>query len=167
MKILNLNDKKYTILNWIAILLENRLFSISNPNVKKTKKYLIDNFGINVNAFDIIFGYRADDSYFDYADAFINNMISVSQLAKAMRLGKLGNQIVIKSEYAFSLLKFEKFDVAKKDIYYCLRKNRNDEANKKYLEILNDDDSDGLFVQDIIRGGIKNNDPRIPRNIFK
>ena len=167
LKILNLNDKKYTILNWIAILLENRLFSISNPNVRKAKKYLIDNFGINVNAFDIIFGYRADDSYFDYADAFINNMISVSQLAKAMRLGKLGNQIVIKSEYAFSLLKFEKFDVAKKDIYYCLRKNRNDEANKKYLEILNDDDSDGLFVQDIIRGGIKNNDPRIPRNIFK
>ena len=47
-----------------------------------------------------------------------------------MRLGKLGEQIVIKSKFAFSKLKFEGFDVAEKDTYYVLRKSRDDEANR-------------------------------------
>lgn len=91
---------------------------------------MIDNFSVNVNAFDLITGYRADDSYFDYAESFLNNGISVEQLARAMRLGKLGEQIVIKSKFAFSRLKYEGFDVAEKDQYYVLRKARDDEANQ-------------------------------------
>jgi len=30
-----------------------------------------------------------------------------------------------------------------------------------------EEDDDGLYIRDIMRGGIKNDDPRIPRNIFK
>ena len=166
MRILNLNSPEYTILNWIAVLVEHRLFSIKTPVARRAKQYLIENFSINVNAFDIITGYRADDSYFDYAESFLNNGISVEQLARAMRLGKLGEQIVIKSQFAFSRLKFEGFDVAEKEEFYVMRKSRDDEANRLYLEMLGEE-SDGLYIQDIIRGGIKNNDPRIPRNISK
>ena len=166
MRILNLNSPEYTILNWIAVLVEHRLFSIKTPVARRAKQYLIDNFSINVNAFDIITGYRADDSYFDYAESFLNNGISVEQLARAMRLGKLGEQIVIKSQFAFSRLQFEGFDVAEKEEFYVLRKSRDDEANRLYLEML-EEESDGLYIQDIIRGGIKNDDPRIPRNISK
>ena len=166
MRILNLNSPEYTILNWIAVLVEHRLFSIKTPVARRAKQYLIDNFSINVNAFDIITGYRADDSYFDYAESFLNNGISVEQLARAMKLGKLGEQIVIKSQFAFSRLKFEGFDVAEKEEFYVLRKSRDDEANRLYLEML-EEEGDGLYIQDIIRGGIKNDDPRIPRNIFK
>lgn len=166
MRILNLNSPEYTILNWIAVLVEHRLFSIKTPVARRAKQYLIDNFSINVNAFDIITGYRADDSYFDYAESFLNNGISVEQLARAMKLGKLGEQIVIKSQFAFSRLKFEGFDVAAKEEFYVLRKSRDDEANRLYLEML-EEESDGLYIQDIIRGGIKNDDPRIPRNISK
>ena len=166
MNVLNLNSSDYTILNWIAILVEHRLFTIKTPVARRAKQYLIDNFGINVNAYDLIKGYRADDSYFDYAESFLNNGISVEQLEKAMRLGKLGEQIVLKSQYAFSEIRFEGFDVAKKDEFYLLRKARNDEANRRYLEML-EEESDGLYIQDIIRGGIKNDDPRIPRNISK
>ena len=166
MRILNLNSPEYTILNWIAVLVEHRLFSIKTPVARRAKQYLIDNFSINVNAFDIITGYRADDSYFDYAESFLNNGISVEQLARAMKLGKFGEQIVIKSQFAFSRLKFEGFDVAEKEEFYVLRKSRDDEANRLYLEML-EEESDGLYIQDIIRGGIKNDDPRIPRNISK
>ena len=166
MRILNLNSPEYTILNWIAVLVEHRLFSIKTPVARRAKQYLIDNFSINVNAFDIITGYRADDSYFDYAESFLNNGISVEQLARAMKLGKLGEQIVIKSQFAFSRLKFEGFDVAEKEEFYVLRKSRDDEANRLYLEML-EEESDGLYIQDIIRGGIKNDDSRIPRNISK
>ena len=165
LNILELNNSKYTILNWIAVLVEHRLFSIKTPIARKAKQYLIDNFSINVNAYDVIVGYRADDSYFDYAESFLNNSISVEQLASAMKLGKLGEQIVIKSEFAFYKLQFKGYDIASKDKYYSLRLSRNDEANKTYFDILNSS-SDGLFIQDIIRGNITNEDPRIPRNIY-
>lgn len=166
LKILNLNSSEYTILNWIAILVEHRLFSLKSPVAQRAKKYLIDNFGINVNAYDVIIGYRGDDSYFDYAESFLNNSITVEQLAKAMKLGKLGEQIVIKSQYAFSCLTYDGFEIAKKEEFYEYRKVRNDNANKMYLNIL-EDESDGLYIRDIIRLEIKNNDTRIPKNISK
>ena len=166
LNILNLNSPNYTILNWIAVLVEHRLFSIKTPVARRAKRYLIDNFGINVNAYDLITGYRADDSYFDYAESFLNNGISVEQLAKAMRLGKLGEQIVLKSKFAFDRIQYEGFDIAEKDKYYVLRKSRDDEANQLYLDMLEEED-DGLYIQDIMRGGIRNDDPRIPRNLPK
>lgn len=166
LKILNLNSSEYTILNWIAILVEHRLFVMKNPIANKAKKYLIDNFSINVNAYDMIIGYRADDSYFDYAETFLNNGITVEQLAKAMKLGKLGEQIVLKSKLAFSSIDFVDYESVSKEEYYIKRKSRNDEANNLYLKML-DEDIDGLYIQEIIKKRIDNNDSRIPRNISK
>ena len=145
-------------------MVEHRVFSLKTPVARRARKYLIDNFNVNVNAFDLITGYRADDSYFDYAESFLNNGISVEQLAKAMKLGKHGEQIVLKSQFAFSKIKFEGFDIAEKDVFYVLRKARDDDANQTYLE-MPEEENDGLYIQDIIKGGIKNDDPRIPRNI--
>lgn len=164
LNILRLNSPDYTILNWIAVLVEHRLFSIRTPVARRAKQYLIEHFGINVNAFDLIIGYRADDSYFVFAEAFLNNAITVEQLSRAMLLGKLGEQIVVKSKFAYSRLQYEGFEIAEKETYYVLRKARNDEAGQKYLDIL-EEESDGLYIRDIIRGGIVNDDPRIPRNI--
>lgn len=65
---------------------------------------------------------------------------------------------------AFSKLKYEGFDVVQRDRYYVLRKARDDEAGRLYPEML-EEESDGLYIQDIMRGGIQNDDPRIPRNI--
>lgn len=166
LNVLNLNSPDFTILNWIAVLVEHRLFSIKTPVVRRAKRYLVENFSVNVNAFDVVTGYRADDSYFDYAESFLNNGITVEQLARAMRLGKLGEQIVLKSRFAFSKLHYEGFEVADRETYFCLRKARNDEANRVYMEML-EEESDGLYIQDIMRGGIQNDDPRIPRNVFE
>ena len=164
LNILNLNSPDYTILNWIAVLVQHRLFSIKTPVARRAKQYLVEHFGINVNAYDLITGYRADDSYFDYAEAFLNNAITVEQLSSAMQLGKLGEQIVIKSKFAFSKIKYGGFETAEKDLYYVLRKARDDEANQTYLDIL-EEETDGLYIQDIIRGGVTNDDARIPRNL--
>lgn len=164
LRILNLNSPDYTILNWIAVLVEHRLFSIKTPIARRAKQYLIGHFGVNVSACDLIIGYRADDSYFDFAEAFLNNAITVEQLSRAMRLGRLGEQIVLKSQFAFSKIRFEGFEIAEKDPFYSLRKARNDAANQAYLDIL-EEGADGLFMQDILRGGITNDNPRIPRNI--
>ena len=81
-----------------------------------------------------------------------------------MHLGKLGEQIVVKSKFSFSRLRFTGFEIAEKEKYYVHRKARNDEANQLYLSIL-EQSTDGLYIQDIIRGGISNDDPRIPGNL--
>lgn len=166
LRILHLSGSEYTILNWIAVLVEHRLFALKNPVARRAKRYLIDNFGINLNAYDIITGYRADDSYFDYAETFLNNGITVEQLAQAMQLGKLGEQIVIKSQYAFSKLHFEGYNEAAKEKYYDQRCSRTKEADRLYWQML-EEESDGLYMQDIMRGGIGNDDARIPRNVCK
>jgi hypothetical protein len=115
----------------------------------------------------VIIGYRADDSYFDYAEAFLNNSISVSQLANAMRLGKLGEQIVIKSEYAFKCLEYVGYEIALKDVYYEKRVERNNIANISYQKMIEKEDIEGLYIRDIIKGDIKNDDSRIPRMLSK
>lgn len=162
--VLNLNSPDFTVLNWMAVLVEHRLFSIKNPIARRARWYLLEHFGVNVNAYDLVTGYRADDSYFDFAEAFLNNATTVEQLSRAMRLGRLGEQVVVKSKFAFSRLRYEGFEAAEKDLFYVLRKARDDEANQAYLGIL-DEGGDGLFIQDILRGGISNDDPRIPRNL--
>ncbi len=164
MNILNLNSPDYTILNWIAVLLQHRVFPLNTPVARRAKQYILDRFNINVNAYDVIVGYRADDSYFDYAELFVNNGLSVQQLAEAMRLGKLGEQIVLKSKFAFSQIQYKGFDIAEKEKYYVLRKARDDEANSLFQQMAGNP-FDGLFIQDIIRGEIGNDDPRIPRNV--
>ena len=116
---------------------------------------------IFMDIYELYFSYY---SLIDYAESFLNNGISVEQLARAMRLGKLGEQIVVKSQFAFSRLRYEGFDVAEKEKYYVFRKARDEEANRAYLEML-EEESDGLYIQDIMRGGIRNDDPRIPRNL--
>ncbi len=49
LNILNLTSPDYTILNWMAVLVEHRLFSIKTPVARRAKRYLIENFGVNVN----------------------------------------------------------------------------------------------------------------------
>ena len=87
--ILDLSDHRYHILNWLSLLLQNRVFKISNDLAAEGKEYMLDTFLPEYEDKDIIIGYRADDSYFAFANAFLNNTLSLAQLEKAMYLGKL------------------------------------------------------------------------------
>lgn len=160
LKILDLTDKKYTILNWMAILLKHRTFNFTNEISKQAKDYLIKNFYITVDDYDIVIGYRADDSYFSFARDFVNNTISVRQLSKAMELGELGKHVVIISKLAFDRLKFEGFETVDHLEYFSKRKSRDEKARNDYLNgnIKKTSLKDDLFVIDIIRKGLKNGD---------
>lgn len=98
LKLLNLLDKKYNILSWLAILMENRIGRVSTPIERQGREYLLEHFLPDYKTEDIIIGYRADDSYFSFARAFVGNGISLKQLGNAMRLGKPGQQYVLISE---------------------------------------------------------------------
>ena len=74
--------------------------------------YLQTYFLPDLDAYDLIRGYRADDSYFSFARAFVGNAISYRQLSEAMYLGELGEQIVLHSDTAFERILFERFEPA-------------------------------------------------------
>ena len=104
---------------------------------------------------------RADDSYFSFARAFISNEISLSQLNYAMRLGKLGEQYVLKSEKAFQQIEFKTAELANNTIYYARRKIRDDEARNAFFAELEKEDLNGIYMRDIIREGMTSDDARL------
>ncbi len=158
---LNLSGGEYHILNWLAILLKNRTFSLNLGLAVQAKEYIMSNFLPEYKSCDVIRGYRADDSYFAFASAFLNGSISLRQLRSAMRLGKLEEQVVLKSRKAFDALSFCEAVKADNALYYPKktsrdRKARDDFRKEREVSVLDD-----VFILDIIRNEWNDDDPRL------
>lgn len=162
LRILDLSDPKYTILHWLTLLLKNRLFRVDSAIATEGRDYLFAHFSIPTDEYDVIRGCRADDSHFAFASSFLDNVISIRRLAEAMRLGKLGEQIVLVSRKAFDHLRFLGYEIAESAVYFPLRSERNLQAREAFLRdkrgTVRPDD---IFLIDIVRGGIEPDDPRI------
>ena len=50
----------------MSLLFDFRLFDVNSPISLKNKLYLLDNFCIDAEGYDVIIGYRTDDSYFSF-----------------------------------------------------------------------------------------------------
>ena len=162
MKILNLNDPKYNILNWLAIHTRYRSYWQNGSIAEQAKEYLQEHFFVDPTQYDVIIGYRADDSYFSFAQDFISGTISLSKLAEAMKLGKLGEQIVLKSEKAFKNIRYINAEPAYAATYYEKKVTRDKEARRAYRETKTSPDNiKDIFILDIMREGMKNDDPRL------
>ena len=81
--------------------------------------------------------------------------------SEASRLGKLGEQIVLKSEKAFDEINFLSYEVCDNTIYYAKRKARDDETRKAFNAELEKEDLSGLFMRDIIREEVMPDDARL------
>lgn len=155
LRVLNLLDEKYSVLNWFAILVNNRTFNITSLVAKKAKEYLLKNYLIDINFYDVVIGYRADDSYFAIAKSFLNNTLSLTNLEIALELGDLGVQVVLVSEKVFDNLKFKKsydvdYELYNMQFYLKDEKTRQvflNEINK--LEISDND----MYISDIMKSG--------------
>ena len=135
LKILDLNDDKYCILHWLAILLSNREFDTPAGLALEAKEFLKKNFMLDYKKYDIIKGYRADDSYFSFAQDFINGTISYRQLNNAMHLGKLGIQYVLKSKEAFNRIVFDGYEEADYKEWYAKKMKRDKSARREYFDV--------------------------------
>ena len=169
LKVLNLLDGNYNILHWMALLLKNRTFRLSNEIAIDARDYIIENFSIDLSDYDVVIGYRADDSYFSFAESFIQNGLPLRTLNQALRLGKLGEQTVLISEKAFGNLKFEEVELADKTIYYPKFISRDSDAREAYRNEIRKSRSykEDIFVLDILREEMKNDDSRIQRILSK
>ena len=160
--ILNLNNPDFIILHWLAVLLENRYFSINAPLALQAKSYLLKEFHTDCKNVDCMIGYRADDSYFSFAQDFISGTISYRQLKNAMYLGKLGQQFVLKSRKAFDRIRFAGYETADHSEWYARRANRDKAARRQYLDIDRYRIQPGdLFITQILSEEMKADDPRL------
>lgn len=169
LNVLDLTKPEYNILNWMALLLQFRIPQGVSPNDEQAREYILKNFSVDLTKVDVIIGYRADDSYFSFARDFLRNTITVAQLSRAMELGKLGIQVVLHSEKSFEQLKYVGYSIADNETYYTKRYTRDLQAKEEYFETTRNSKvtQNDLFIMDIIRQEVKNNDPRIQRNISR
>ncbi len=162
LSLLDLNSNEYTILHWLAVLLENRVFDVNNPLAQESKEYLLKYFSVPYKNFDIITGYRADDSYFSFAQDFINGAISIRQLGNAMKLGNLGTQFVLKSKKAFNAIQYTGYEIAESVQWFAKRENRDQTARRQYFDVEKNRRQRGdLYMVQILDEEIKADDPRL------
>lgn len=166
--ILNLNDSNFCILHWLAVLLENREFDAPSPLAFQARSYIQETFKVDYNSADCIIGYRADDSYFSFAQDFISGTISYRQLNNAMHLGRLGQQFVLKSKKAFNRITFTGYEIADSQVWYPQKYNRDKKARRDYFDTEeNYIRPNDLFITQILSEEIKPNDPRLRKNLSR
>ena len=157
-----MNSDEHTILHWLAVLLENRVFDIGSALAKEAKEYLLKNFALPYKEFDIITGYRADDSYFSFAQDFINGTISVRQLGNAMKLGNLGTQFVLKSRKAFDAVHFKGYEIAESSEWFSKKELRDKTVRRQYFDAERNKRQRGdLYITQILDEEIKADDSRL------
>lgn len=161
LKVLDLLSPQFSVLHWIALLIEHRSFHKDTAVAVGACEYLHDHFLPDTEVYDVIRGWRADDSYFGYARAFVNNTITVEQLGRSMRLGNLGGQIMLKSERAFKNIRFAGFKRAPLALYDPLARERDEAAREQYRQLLAENPFEGIRIVDIIREGMTADDLRL------
>ena len=168
LNVLNLLDGNHTVLNWIALLLQFRTFKLDSEIAMDARDYLIEHYAIDLSGYDVVIGYRADDSYFQYAESFVSNALPLRSLNTALRLGKLGEQTVVISHRGFDRLKFLEAYPVDKSVYYPKFVDRDSTARDTYRKEIKRSKSyrDDIFVMDILREEMANDDPRIQRILF-
>ena len=167
LKVMHLDAPEYGMLDWLALLVNNRVFSVDAPIAAESKEYLTAHFLPDTTGFDAIKGYRADDSYFTFTMDFLSNTISLRQLSRAMHLGSLGEQFVMKSRKAFDTLNFVRSEPADGEVYFVKRNERDKNAREQYLkrERKSARQRDDIFMLDILREEMKRGDARLQRNL--
>ncbi len=149
------------VISWLALLIRNRRIRYDSPLERQTAVYLISHFQPDTSDYDVIRGYRADDSYFSYARAFLSNGISLQQLSHAMAFGNLGYQVFLRSRLAFDRITYVESEPVRGEEYYPRRTERDINARQAYYRLLEETAVEGIFARDIIRGEMSRDELRI------
>ena len=139
------------ILQWMALLVDNRAIRLGSPVERRGKEYLVSRFLPDISKYDCLIGYRADDSYFSYARAFLSNTLTICQLSAAMRLGNLGHQYVIRSPRMFDRIRFLEAVPVDGGVYFPKRMQRDQSARKEFRRMLDQEAGEGRYLSDLMR----------------
>ena len=87
---------------WLSALASHRYVSKEGALLRQRRESFIKAFPVDCAGADVIRGWRANDQYFAYLRDFLRMDISYEAVVEAMKLGDLGQQIVLKSEAAYA-----------------------------------------------------------------
>lgn len=165
--VLDLLDGSHNTLEWIALLLKHRRFDLRLPTAALARTALVERFCPDLSSVDVVVGYRADDSYFSFARAFVENALPLTALEEALMLGSLGEQTVLVSGKAFSQLSFEGYQLVNAEQHYPRFVARDNKAREDYLSLVGRQKPqlDDLFILDILREGMTPDDPRLQSHV--
>lgn len=130
----------FTELNNITCIAEleaNRTQNTDDRDALEDRiELFIEKFKLDTSAFDIIVGYRADDSYFTYLTDFVWASIYRDQVNCIWNIGN-DIELCIKSERAFERLRQIDIEEVPREYKGCYKKRR-DEVRKIYRKALED-----------------------------
>lgn len=162
LKVLNLARPPFNTLHWLSVLVQNRVFDMDGGVIASAAEYLKRHFPVDSSSADVIVGHRADDNYFSFARGFLNGTLSYAQLCRAIRLGGLGLQTVLKSPESFARICPDGFERASRADCLPRRRRREDAARQEFGEILKQGfQAEDLYMVNIIQEGIVGDDPRL------
>jgi hypothetical protein len=116
---------------------------------------MIERYGVDLSAYDIIRGYRANDSYFQFTADFVTDTITIDTLMKSIVAGDLGIQVCIKSEKAYRQLgkRIDRIELRGEDYeYYHNRYLTKDSDARKLANNYSNEPQVGRLLSDILRG---------------
>lgn len=152
LKILDLTNKsKYSVLNWMAILMHFR--ELDSSFVKKNQLALnwLQKYYVNVEDYDVVIGFRADDSYFRFPLRFVSNDLAFEDLEDVFLSGQLGIQYAFMSDRSIKLLTFKRIIECSDDYlghYYSIVTK----ASQQFDELLNRPKEPGKkYILDLMR----------------
>lgn len=161
LRVIDLTDGGFHILNQVALLLVNRRFVRRSPISERTSEYIIREFLPDTTGYDVIRGYCADDSYFTYVGDFLDNTVSLRQLSDTMGSGERSEQVVLMSPKAFEGIRFVGYEAVDGSIYNNRRMKRDRTIRSAYCDHDPGITEDDLFARDILMQGVMNDDPHL------
>ena len=140
LSILNI-DTAEDILSWMAILMRHRPGTDSR-RWDLIQQRFIEKYYIDVDSYDAIIGYRANDSYLAIAKQFARGEVGVSILGRLLKLGSLGVQVCIKSRLAVTWLRYLEISEVDYKQFHTLFIRRDEESRRRMRELINSHDND-------------------------
>ena len=145
LSVLRLDNQPFEV--GIAILMHCRRGEYADEVQHRLDKF-IAKYGIDFASFDIIEGWRANDSFFSYVRDFAAMALSLEKLKEALKLGDLGTQVCLKSKQAFTQLEWSAASKAFASQLYSAAKTRDEEARKAYRRMK--EKTKGTLIFDMI-----------------
>jgi len=154
LSVLSLDENK--TLAWVSVLMAHRRSKkIRGAALERCNK-MIERYGLDVSKYDLIRGFRANDSYFQFTTDFVTDTITLETLIKSIVAGDLGMQVCVKSEKAYSQLGKHIDVIAISGTDYEQYHNRyltKDSDARTFANNYSNEPQIGRLLSDILKGG--------------
>ncbi|MDR0446476.1 MAG: DUF3990 domain-containing protein [Oscillospiraceae bacterium] len=143
-------------LAWVSVLMTHRRGKKIRGAALERCNQMIELFGVDVSAYDVIRGFRANDSYFQFTTDFVTDTITLETLMKSIVTGDLGKQVCVKSETAYRRLgrHIDVLSISGADYErYHRRYISKDSAARTLASEYTNEPQTGQLLSDILKGG--------------